>query len=190
MWVSGVQHDSAILYISQCSAEEVHSSFPSPPSPIPPPTCPSTHIFFRSGLLNLSLSLVISPAIFLFSISSLSQLGSESIVPVISIPLVVHMCCMAPNFGSLSDCFMSARAECLYLIVEWSILPMVGDGVDGWCWSLHLCSHGTSASLGLSMREKRILNYPAVGMDSSLPTSSIFSFCFMYSDTLLLMHAH
>lgn len=130
-----------------------------------------------------------SPAVFLFLISSLNHLWSESIIPVISIPLVVHMGCMSPNMASLSDFHVSLWRMSIPCC-EWSVLPMLVDAVDGWCWSVHLCPHGTSASLGLSMTDKRVLNSPAVGMDSSVPSSTIFSFCFMCSDTLLSMHAH
>ena len=130
-----------------------------------------------------------SPAVFLFLISSLNPLWSESIIPVISIPLVVHMGCMAPNMASLSDFHGSLRRMSIPRCWMKCSADVV-DAVDGWCWSVHMCSHGTSASLGLSMTDKRVLNSPAVGMDSSVPSSTIFSFGLMCSDTLMSMHAH
>ena len=50
----------------------------------------------------------------MFLMPSLSDLWSENILPVVSIPLVVQMYLMAPSMASLSDFSMGDCEECLY----------------------------------------------------------------------------
>jgi len=122
--------------------------------------------------------------------SSLSRLWSENILPVISFPLVVQMYLMAPNMASLSECSMGTWEECLSLGCwmdysadvngsSWSVM-LFSSPVFSWnfciCW---ICQWLIEDS-----------EFPSYNRDSSVSISNSFSFCLMYLDTLMLMHAH